>query len=44
VNEILLYLNILLPVVLGWLIVLERRVSRIEGYLKGKCMKEGKEG
>jgi len=31
----LVWLNLLLPVVLGWLIILERRISRIEGYMRG---------
>lgn len=36
----LVYLNLLLPVILGWLIVLERRLSKLEGYLKGRCKSE----
>jgi len=32
----LVWLNLLLPVLVPWLVVIERRLSNIEGYLKGR--------
>jgi hypothetical protein len=35
-RDMLLMLNIILPFILGWIIMIERRVSKIEGYCKGR--------
>jgi hypothetical protein len=32
----LLWLNVSLPFILGWLVLLERRISKIEGYCSGR--------
>jgi hypothetical protein len=39
----LVWLNLLLPIILGWVIVLERRISKIEGFCLGRrsAKKEG---
>jgi hypothetical protein len=32
----LVWFNVLLPIILAWIIVLERRVSKIEGFCTGR--------
>lgn len=36
----LLYFNLLLPIILTWVIVLERRISKIEGFCLGRRSKK----